>query len=143
MALNKWIGIGRLCADPELRQTSTGTTLTSFSIAIDRDYASKDGERHADFIRVTAWRNSADFVCKYFHKGDPIQIEGAIETHTYTDNTGANRTATEIRADRVSFVLGAKKQDSGVVADVALEPETGGSKPSFEQVMGSDGDLPF
>lgn len=99
---NKAILIGRLVADPELRTTTQGTNVASFRIAVDRAYSK--GEKKADFINITAWQQRAEFVCKYFTKGKPIGVDGAIQTRDYTDKEGNKRTAFEVVAERVFFV---------------------------------------
>lgn len=143
---NKAILIGRLTADPELKQTGTGIHVTGFSIAVDRRF-SKDGERKADFINITAWRQQAEFVCKYFHKGDPIGIEGSIQTRNYEDKTGAKRTATEVVADNVFFVGGKGSNAGGAQQrrpemDAAPVAFSNGAASDFEEVE-TDDDLPF
>ena len=94
---------GRLTADPELKTTSNGTSVVSFSIAVDRRYRSGE-ERQTDFINIVAWRSSAEFISKYFKKGSLIGIEGSIQTRKYTDKNGNNRTAFEVVANNVQFV---------------------------------------
>lgn len=94
---------GRLTADPELKTTPNGVSVTTFSIAVERRY--KQGEeRQSDFINIVAWRNSAEFICKYFKKGSMIGIEGAIQTRKYQDKNGNNRTAFEVVANNIQFV---------------------------------------
>lgn len=110
--LNNVTLMGRLTADPELRQTQSGLAVASFRIAVERDTKSENGERAADFINCTAWRQSAEFVSKYFHKGNMIALTGRIQTRNYTDKDGNNRTATEAVADRISFT-GEKNNDNG------------------------------
>lgn len=95
--------MGRLTADPELRQTPSGVSVTKFTVAVDRRFANKDEEKQADFIDVVVWRQAADFVCKYFKKGSMIAVQGAIQTRTYEDKDGNKRKAVEIVADNVSF----------------------------------------
>ncbi len=102
---NRAILVGRLTADPELKQTPSGVHVTSFTIACDRRF-SKDGERKADFINIVSWRQQAEFVCKYFHKGDAIGIEGSIQTRNYDDKNGVKHYVTEIFTDNVFFVGG-------------------------------------
>lgn len=102
--LNKAILVGRLTADPELKATSGGISVTKFNIAIDRSYSSKDGKRDTDFITIVAWRNTAEFICKYFSKGSAIGIDGSIQTRSYTDKNDNNRTAFEVIAEKASFV---------------------------------------
>ena len=94
---------GRLTADPELKTTSNGTSVVSFSIAVDRRYRTGE-ERQTDFINIVAWRSSAEFISKYFKKGSLIGIEGSIQTRKYTDKNGNNRTAFEVVANNVQFV---------------------------------------
>ena len=112
MPLNKWIGIGRLTKSPELKITQNGVSVCSFSVAVNRPRY-KGKEEETDFINIVAWRHSAEFVCKYFTKGDPIQIEGSIQVRKYQDQNGNDRTAVEVVADNVSFVEGSSKRSSG------------------------------
>lgn len=102
--LNVVVLMGRLVADPQLRQTPQGTNVASFRIAVDRNYARQGEQRSADFIDIVAWRQQAEFVCKYFQKGSPIAIEGSLQTRQYQDKNGNNRTAVEVVVDRVNFV---------------------------------------
>lgn len=125
--LNKAILVGRLTADPELKTTPNGVNVTSFSIACDRPY-SKDGERQADFINIVAWRGTAEFIAKYFHKGSAIAIDGSIQTRRYTDRDGNNRTAFEVLANSVSFV--------------ERKSETAAATPAYEELDNTD-DLPW
>lgn len=105
--VNNVVIMGRLVRDPELRQLDNGTSVTSFSVAVDRNYVDKTtNERQADFLNVVAWRQTADFVCKYFHQGDMIAIEGSLQSRKYTDKDGNNRVAIEIVANNVSFCGG-------------------------------------
>ena len=89
--INNVVLMGRIGADPELRTTTAGNSITAFSIAVDRDYVKPGEERQADFIDIVAWRNTAEFICKYFQKGQMIAIQGSIQTRTYTDKQGNNR----------------------------------------------------
>ena len=137
---NTVILTGRLTADPELKTTPNGVSVTTFSIAVDRGY--KQGEeRQADFINIVAWRSSAEFVSKYFKKGEMIGIEGSIQTRKYTDKNGNNRTAFEVVANNVQFVGGKRQENTG-----AAEPDPlatlAGNIDSFEQQDNGD-DLPF
>ena len=112
---------GRLTADPELKTTPNGVSVTSFSIAVERRY--KQGEeRQADFINIVAWRSSAEFICKYFKKGSMIGIEGAIQTRKYQDKDGNNRTAFEVVANNVQFVE-FKKADNNSDNNAPVDPE--------------------
>ena len=127
--LNKAILVGRLTADPELKTTPNGVSVTSFSIACDRPY-SKDGERQADFINIVAWRGTAEFIAKYFHKGSAIAIDGSIQTRRYTDKDGNSRTAFEVLASSVSFVE--RKSETTAAA----------AAPAYEELDDTD-DLPW
>lgn len=105
--VNNVVIMGRMVRDPELRQLDNGTSVTSFSVAVDRNYVDKTtNERQADFLNVVAWRQTADFVCKYFHQGDMIALEGSLQSRKYTDKDGNNRTAIEIVANNISFCGG-------------------------------------
>ena len=149
-SLNKVILIGNLTADPELKQTTSGISVVSFTIAINRRYQSKtasEGQPTADFINIVAWRQSAEFVSRFFKKGKPILVCGSIQTRNYTDNQGNKRYVTEVVADEVGFVE--SKSDSGNGAsytpDAYTTPSftnTDTAAPKFEAVSDED-DLPF
>ncbi len=112
---NKVILGGRLTADPELKTTPSGVSVTSFTVAVNRRRQQKDSaETQADFITVTAWRQTAEFVCRYFRKASSICVVGSIQTRTWADPQGQKRYATEVVADEAYFVDG--KSDSGVQA---------------------------
>ncbi len=100
--LNSVVIMGRLTAAPEIRTTTSGTACTEFTVAVERKYKNEDGQQ-ADFIDVVAWRNTAEFVCKYFGKGNMIAIQGYLQTRTFKDKTGNKRKATELIAENVSF----------------------------------------
>ena len=102
--LNRVVLMGRLVADPELRQTPNGVFVASFKIAVDRNYQSKDtGERQADFISCVAWRQTGEFISRYFQKGRMIALEGSLQTRNYEDKTGARKTAYEVIVDQAYF----------------------------------------
>lgn len=132
--LNVVILSGRLTATPELKTTSNGNSVTSFTIAVDRRVKAGE-EKSADFINCVAWRQTAEFVCKYFDKGNPIAIEGALSTRKYQDKDGNNRVATEVNVGQVHFI-GRKNEQS----DSAAVPST--SEPNFTEVATSE-ELPF
>ena len=100
---NLAIIIGRTCATPELRTTPNGTSVCSFTVAVDRAFKNADGERVTDFINCVAYRNNAEFISKFFHKGSPIGLQGNIQTRSYTDKEGNKRTVTEIVVDKAFF----------------------------------------
>ena len=101
--LNKVVLAGRLTADPELKQTNSGISVCSFSIAVNRRFQ-REGEQQADFINCQAWRNTAEFISKYFTKGSSICVTGSIQTRSWTDNNGQKRYATEVVVDEAMFV---------------------------------------
>ncbi len=109
--LNSVIIMGRLTADPELRTTSSGLSVTSFTVAVDRRFQRQGEERQTDFISVVAWRQTADFVTRFFHKGDMIAVQGSLQVRNYEDKNGNKRTAYDVVADNVSFCGG--KRESG------------------------------
>lgn len=135
--LNNVILMGRLVADPELRTTSTNKSVANFRIAVDRGY-SKGDDKKADFITIVAWENTANFIEKYFHKGDMIALRGEIQTRSYEDNNGNKRTAFEVVAREVSFCGGKNESNNSSVAPTSM------SAPDFEEI-GDDYDdsLPF
>lgn len=101
--LNRVILMGRLVADPELKTTASGVSVCSFRIAVDRNYVKQGEERKADFIDIVCWRQTAEFVCRYFGKGAMIAVEGQLQTRTYQAKDGSNRYVVEVVADNVSF----------------------------------------
>ncbi len=137
--LNTAIIMGRLTADPELRTTQSNLSVTSFTVAVDRNYKNGD-ERQTDFINCVAWRGTADFVSRYFQKGQMIAVQGSIQTRNYEDKKGNKRTAVEIVADNVSF-CGEKKQENGGTYTV-LPNNDENSFPAFAPDDDDEG-LPF
>ena len=137
---------GRLTADPELKTTQSGLSVTSFSIAVDRRFGSSE-ERQTDFINIVAWRQQAEFVAKYFKKGNLIGIEGSIQTRKYTDKDGNNRVAFEVLASGVQFVESKRSSTDVNIAGAAEDPLKAVSEnlqnAGFEQTNMSDDDLPF
>lgn len=147
--LNCAIIMGRLTADPELRTTPNGISVTSFSVAVDRSYQKAGTERQTDFINVVAWRQTAEFVSRYFHKGSMIAIQGSIQTRNYEDKNGNKRTAVEIVADNVSF-CGSKAESGTGTAPVAQATPAAPAAPAFSTAgaddfssMDVDDELPF
>lgn len=161
--LNVAVLMGRLVADPELRHTPNGIAVTTFTIAVDRGYAKAGTERQADFIDIVAWRATAEFVCKYFRKGQMIAVEGSIQTRSYTDREGVKRKAFEIQANNVSFTESKRSSEgssygsgdnggnyggsynTNSYSKPAAEPApayTSGDTGDFEEIP-MDDDLPF
>jgi single-strand DNA-binding protein len=137
---------GRLTADPELKTTPSGVSVCSFTIAVERRY--KQGEeRQADFVNIVAWRQTAEFVSKFFSKGSMIGIEGSIQTRKYQDKDGKNRTAFEVVANNVQFIEskkseGATEGNSSFTTENDPLVELQGRLDDFTEV-GSSEDLPF
>lgn len=136
--MNNIVLAGRLTQEPELKTTNTGTEVTSFSLAVSRDYARQGEERQTDFINCVAWRKTAAFICTYFHKGDGIVLNGRLEGRKYVDKDGNNRTAYEVVVERVEFSLSRKQNGQETTSTSATAPNTTAS-----QEMPLDDDLPF
>lgn len=150
--MNKIILTGRLCADPELRQTQTNISVCRFRVAVNRPY-SKESEKKADFISCTAWRATAEFICKYFTKGSAIIVEGALHNADYTDGAGVKHYAMDVQVSNVEF--GESKSASGgqTATTAPTQPQQAsnnsavvdcgiGDLSDFEEIL-SDGDVPF
>ncbi|MBQ7726559.1 MAG: single-stranded DNA-binding protein [Clostridia bacterium] len=135
---------GRLTADPELKTTPSGISVTSFSIAVNRRFARSGEGQQTDFINIVAWRQSAEFVAKYFKKGSMIGIEGSIQTRKYTDKNGNNRTAFEVVANNVQFVE-SKRDSAGQDNTAAPAVSFSNAEADDFSDLGSvsDDDLPF
>ena len=108
--------MGRLAADPQLRQTTTGKNVASFRIACDRGRRDANGQSQADWLDVVAWDRTAEFVCKYFQKGSLIVVDGRLQSRSYQDKTGANRTAVEVVANNINFA-GPKSSNPAPMGD--------------------------
>ena len=164
--LNQIVLMGRLVRDPELRYTQSQTPVASFRIAVDRDFPAREGaDRQADFIDVVAWRQSAEFVSKYFNKGSMIIVVGRLQMREWTDRDGNKRTSAEVVADRVMFGetrrareenSGYRPQDGGYRQQENSNSYRGGSDNSsfrsfddantgsgFSELSDTDGELPF
>ena len=144
--LNNAVIMGRLVANPELGTTGSGISVTSFTVAVDRRFVRQGEERQADFIDIIAWRQTAEFISKYFRKGSMIAVQGSIQTRMYEDKNGNKRKAVEIVADNASF-CGSKAESgsSGFSAPSAMPAAPSfatGSEGDFEEIAGDD-DLPF
>lgn len=150
-SFNKVILIGNMTADPELKQTTGGISVCSFSIAVNRRFAKvEQGQQNVDFINIVTWRQQAEFVARYFKKGNPILICGQIQTRTWSDNQGQKRYATEVVADEVSFVAPASQNAQGGQAGGSTYTPEAYASPSFNSAGGAsfeeipnDESLPF
>jgi single-strand DNA-binding protein len=121
--------MGRLVSDPELKTTNSGLSVTSFRIAVDRGYVKAGEERKADFIDIVCWRNTAEFVCRYFGKGSMIALEGQLQTRTYQAKDGTNRYVVEVVADNVSFT-GERRDNNNNNGGYGQQQYSGNSYPS-------------
>ena len=150
--LNHITIMGRLTRDPELRYTATQTPVTSFTLAVDRDYANREtNERQTDFIDCVAWR-SAEFVSKYFQKGSLAVVSGRLQIRDWTDKEGNKRRSAEVNVDNIYFEE-SKRRDSDSAQNTFTPPYTGNDYSSqtpnssmaggFEELSDDDGELPF
>jgi single-strand DNA-binding protein len=148
--LNHIVLMGRLVRDPELRHTGSGTAVASFSLAVDRDYKSQNGDRETDFIDIVAWRSTADYVSRYFSKGRMAVVSGRLQVRSYTDKEGIRRKTSEVVADSVYFG-DSKRENSEAYAPPAYDtphqytpPDVGPTPGEFTAMDGADDkDLPF
>ena len=147
---NKVMIGGRLTADPENSQTTSGISVTKFSVAVNRRFAKDASQQQTDFFNVTAWRATADFVSKYFKKGSSIFVIGTLQNRSWTDQNGQKRYATDIVADEVSFV-DSRSESSYAPTQQPYTPDAysapaysnqAGTAPNFEEIK-TDDDLPF
>lgn len=145
--LNKVIIMGRLTRDPEFRQTTSGIPVCRFSVAVDRPYRKEQQQQEADFISCTAWRNTAEFVSRYFSKCTMIVLEGCLRNNNYTDQNGVKHYSMDVLVDNVQFGE-SKKQQDGRQQDYGAAPQQNGSGNQigdigeFEEIL-SDGEVPF
>lgn len=143
--MNKVILMGRLTRDPELRQTQGGINVCSFSIAVNRRFA-KEGQQSADFINCTAWRQQADFICKYFTKGSMIAVVGSLQSRSWENQEGKKQYATDVVVDEVYFT-GSKSEtnthNDGGFAPQAKDEFADIDTMGFQAIDGSEDDLPF
>ena len=130
---------GRLAADPELRTTQSGISVTSFRMAVDRSKADEDGNRQVDWLSFTAWRNTAEFICKYFSKGSQMVVESHCQTRKYQDKNGEDRIATEFIVDKAHF-CGPKQSSRQEPVDDGGYSQ--GNADDFSEINDTD-DLPF
>ena len=137
MSLNRIVIMGRMTKDPELRRTGAGVAVASFTLAVDRDFKGQNGEKETDFIDVVVWRNTAEFVSKYFTKGRVALVEGRLQMRDWQDKDGNKRRTAEVIADNVYF--GDSKSDGQAHNRENLTARMAGFAPIAEE----DGDLPF
>lgn len=149
MSLNRIVVMGRLGATPELRSTASGTSVTSFALAVDRDRKDENGERKTDWLDVTAWRHQAEFVCKYATKGRSLVVEGRLQIREWTDNSNNKRRNAEIVAENIYFA-DSKREDSAQATGYGAAPSEPPAYGGYGEPAGSgfseiedDGDLPF
>lgn len=133
--------MGRLTFEPEVRTTPSGVSVMHFQIACDRSYQKSGQDRQADFIDCVAWRQTAEFISRYFHKGSMIAVEGTIQTSNYTDKDGNKRKQVEVLANNVSFCV--SKSETGGAAGSQTEPSYSSADNSDFDEIPDDDDLPF
>ena len=154
--LNKVILMGRLTRDPELRYTQSNVPVVSFSLAVDRGFTrnASEGQQTVDFISIVAWRNTAEFVSKWFRKGQLVAVSGRLQVRNWQDRDGNNRTTTEVVADECFFAESKKTEGFSAPASVSAPSNDFGGYQNdftapaapgsdFEELLGDDGELPF
>ena len=141
--LNNAVIMGRLVADPELRTTGNGNSVTTFTVAVDRRFVRQGEERQTDFIDIVAWRQTAEFISKYFKKGSMVALEGSIQTRSWDDQDGKKRYATDVVVNQVYFAESKRDSQSGMGGDDFASAGDFGSLPEPISPMGTDDDLPF
>ncbi len=146
-SFNKVILIGNLVADPELKKTQSGVSVTSFRIAVNRRFARQGEQAQTDFIDIVAWQQRAEFVTRYFSKGRPILVCGQLQTRSWTDQNGQKRYVTEVVADEVSFVDSKNSSGGGYNAPAPFPTDappsySSGPDSGFED-LSADDELPF
>ena len=130
--------LGRLTADPELKTTTNGNMVTTFTLAVNRSFVGQNGERQADFIDIVAWRATAEFVTKYFKKGQMMALQGSLQTRTYEDKQGNKRKVTEVVADNVHFCTPKSAgSDAATVPQPAAAPVTGNQNAGTQTTLRS------
>ena len=134
--------MGRLTRDPELRRTGSGTAVTSFSLACDRDFKSQSGEKETDFIDVVAWKNTAEFVSKYFSKGRMAVVDGRLQIRDWTDKSGNKRTTAEVVAENVYFA-DSKRSESNENQKENFNALSGRLSDDFVPISEEGGEIPF
>lgn len=143
--INSVVIMGRLTFDPELRTTPSGVSVVQFQVAVDRNFQRQGEERKTDFIDVTAWRQTAEFISRYFRKGSMIAVEGSIQTDNFTDNSGNKRKSVRVVASNVSFC--GSKAESAVNTNPAYSQPApsyaSADNSDFEEIVDDDEDLPF
>lgn len=141
--LNNVSLMGRLTTDPELKQTQSGVSVTSFSLAVERNFADKQsGKREADFINIIAWRGTADLICKYFSKGKLIALQGSFQSRNYKDKNGNKRTTIEVVAEQV-FFTGEKAVNKNSISNDLPEPTNTDYFNNYEDTYIDNNDLPY
>ena len=146
--LNHIVLMGRLTRDPELRRTGSGVAVASFSIAVDRDFGGQNGEKETDFIDIVAWRNTAEFVSKYFAKGRMAVVSGRLQIRNWTDKEGNKRRTAEVVADNIYFGDSRRDGDTGSSfapfgGDFGAAPAAPSAGSDFAMLEEDDGQLPF
>ena len=141
--LNKIILMGRLTRDPELRRTGSGTAVTSFTLAVDRDFKTQSGEKETDFIDIVAWRNTAEFVSKYFSKGRMAVVEGSLQIRDWTDKENNTRRSAEVIANNVYIADSKKETSDGFSGGEGTGNSDRRSGSDFAEIGEEDGELPF
>lgn len=145
MSINRWVGVGRLVREPELRYTANGTAVTNFTLAVNRTFSNQNGEREADFINCQAWRKQAESIANYLRKGSLAGVEGRIQTRSYEDNDGKRIYVTEVVCDSVQFLESRSDRENNQSSGQGSNQSNFDNDPfgNSEPIDISDDDLPF
>jgi len=137
--MNKIILVGRLARDPDVKNTTTGKAVATFTLAVDRRFKNKDGQKETDFIPIVVWGQQAEFVGKYIGKGKQVSLSGRLQVRTYEAQDGQKRWITEVVADEVNGIGGKPKESS----DSSMPEQLGGGMDEDFHLMADDDDVPF
>lgn len=143
--MNKVILVGRLCRDPDLKNTTTGRAVATFTLAVDRRFKNKDGQKEADFVPIVVWGKQAEFAGHYLSKGSQIGVSGRLQVRSYDAQDGQRRYVTEVVADEINFISTMRKEDSGGSRGMPSETDDqsyGLNEEGFS-LMANDDDIPF
>lgn len=143
MSMNRVVLQGRLTSDPEMKTTQNGIAVAKAFLAVDRNHKDDNGERQVDFFNLTAWRGTAEFLCKYFSKGEMVLIEGSLQNSSYTDKEGNKRVSTQVVVQSAFFCGSSKKNGERRESDPAVTGKPDVSAEQFTDIEGTEEELPF
>jgi single-strand DNA-binding protein len=141
--LNKWIGMGRLTADPTFSQTQSGVSVCKFTVAVNRNYKDANGEQQTDFINCVAWRTTAEFVSRYFSKGKMIIIEGSLQNNNYTDQNGVKHYGMNVNVENAQFGESKSSANNSQQTVQNNQNDAVGNLSGYEEIISDGGEIPF